>query len=115
MIQSPNLEGLAIYSKAKLASQTRRRRDVLLSRIAQTRNVAIAMTINQCPTCGSDRIRKVHRKWTGVFQGQTYNVEGLEFYECPVCGERVFGREAIRKIEAQSAAFSGSREIKKTA
>jgi YgiT-type zinc finger domain-containing protein len=73
------------------------------------------MNINRCPTCGSDRIGKAHRNWTGEFRGKTYQVEGLEFYECPVCGERVFDREAMRKIEAQSPAFSGSRKIKKTA
>jgi YgiT-type zinc finger domain-containing protein len=73
------------------------------------------MTINRCPTCGSDRIKKARRNWTGEFRGKTYQVEGLEFYECPVCGERLFDRAAMRKIEAQSPAFSGSRNITKTA
>jgi len=73
------------------------------------------LSINRCPTCGSDRIRKAPRNWTGEFRGKTYQVEGLEFYECPVCGETVFDREAMRKIEAQSPAFSASRKIKKTA
>lgn len=57
----------------------------------------------------------MRRNWTGEFRGRTYLVEGLEFYECPVCSERVFDREALRRIEAQSPAFSGSRKIKKTA
>jgi YgiT-type zinc finger domain-containing protein len=75
----------------------------------------MAMIINRCPTCGSDLIVKTRRNWTGEFRGQTYEVADLEFYECPVCGERVFDREAMRTIEAQSPAFSGSRKIKKTA
>jgi YgiT-type zinc finger domain-containing protein len=72
------------------------------------------MTIKRCPNCGSDRITKALRNWSGEFRGKTYLVEGLEFYECPVCGERVFDREAMRKIEAHSPAFLRSREIKKT-
>ena len=73
------------------------------------------MTIKRCPTCGSERIRKAPRNWTGEFRGKTCQVKSLEFYECPVWGERVFDREAMRKIEAQSPAFSGSPGIKRTA
>jgi len=32
-------------------------------------------------------------------------VPNLEFYECAKCGERVYDREAMRKIEAYSPAF----------
>jgi predicted RNA-binding Zn-ribbon protein involved in translation (DUF1610 family) len=33
-------------------------------------------------------------------------VRDLEYYECPVCGEQVFDREEMRKIEARSPAFA---------
>ena len=29
-----------------------------------------------------------------------------EFHECPACGEKVYDREAMRKIEAHYPAFS---------
>jgi hypothetical protein len=35
-----------------------------------------------------------------------YTVENLEFYECPDCKERVYDREAMRAIEANSPAFA---------
>jgi YgiT-type zinc finger domain-containing protein len=60
------------------------------------------VTITKCPTCSSERIRKVRRKWVGKYRGRSYTVPRLEFYECPVCGEKVYDREAMRKIEAHS-------------
>ena len=30
----------------------------------------------------------------------------LEFHECPACGEKVFDREAMRKIQTHSPAFA---------
>ncbi len=65
--------------------------------------------ITICPTCGSDQIKRVQRDWTGKFQGQTYTVPSLEFYECPVCGERIYDRQAMRRIEACSPAFAKER------
>jgi len=62
--------------------------------------------IKTCPSCGSDKIKKVRHDWTGEFQGQAYTVPKLEFYECPNCGERVYDREAMRKIEEYSPAFA---------
>lgn len=61
--------------------------------------------ITKCPTCGSRKIKRVRRDWVGEYHGQTYTVRDLEFYECPACHERVYGREAMRKIEAHSPAF----------
>lgn len=63
------------------------------------------MRIRICPSCGSDKIKGVHRNWTGQFQGQSYGVPGLEFHECLDCGERVYEREAMRMIESHSPAF----------
>jgi YgiT-type zinc finger domain-containing protein len=64
------------------------------------------MEINICPSCGSRRIAKLRRDWDGDFEGKRYVVRDLEYYECPVCGEQVFDREEMRKIEARSPAFA---------
>jgi YgiT-type zinc finger domain-containing protein len=64
------------------------------------------MTITFCPTCGSDQIKRVRRDWTDEFKGQTYTVPALEFWECSNCGERIYDREAMRRIEACSPAFA---------
>jgi YgiT-type zinc finger domain-containing protein len=63
------------------------------------------LTIKTCPNCNSDRIAKVCRDWTGKYRNQQYTVPELEFYECPVCGERVFDVEAVRKIREYSPAY----------
>lgn len=65
--------------------------------------------ISKCPTCGSKSIKKTRRKWTSQFKGQAYSVPKLEFHECPACGEKVYGREAMRKIEAHSPALIKAR------
>ena len=64
------------------------------------------LQITICPSCGSTKIRKVRRNWSGRFQGRSYTVRALEFYECPVCDEKVYDRQAMRKIERQSPAFA---------
>ncbi len=70
-------------------------------------NTALRITI--CPTCGSNKIERVRRDWAGKFHDQTYTVPLLEFYECPGCGERIYDRQAMKRIEAHSPAFSGAR------
>ena len=62
--------------------------------------------ITICPSCGSKRIKKVRRNLARDFRGQTYVVPDLEFHECPNCGEKIYDREAMRKIEAHSPAFA---------
>ena len=69
----------------------------------------MTLKITRCPTCGGDAINQVCRDWTATYKGQTYIVPELAFYECPVCGERVFEREAIGKIQAYSPAFAEQR------
>jgi len=64
------------------------------------------LDITTCPSCGSGRIRRVRRKWTGEYRGVRYTVPALEYHECPDCGERVYDRQAMRKIEAHSPAFT---------
>ena len=63
------------------------------------------LKITTCPTCGSGKIKRVRRDWTDEAGGARYTVAALEFYECPSCGERVYDREAMRKIEAYCPAF----------
>lgn len=62
--------------------------------------------VTSCPSCGSKKIERVRRKWTGQYQGQAYTVEKLQFHECPDCGEKVYDREAMRAIEANCPAFA---------
>jgi YgiT-type zinc finger domain-containing protein len=76
------------------------------------RDVLIMVKITKCPTCGSSNIKKVKRDWSGNFKGQQYVVPSLKFHECPGCGEKIFDREAMRKIEAISPAFLKSRKKK---
>jgi YgiT-type zinc finger domain-containing protein len=63
------------------------------------------LKVTSCPTCSSPRIKKVRRNWRDTYKGRIYVVPNLEFYECPVCGERLYDREAMRKIEAHCPAF----------
>jgi len=64
--------------------------------------------IKTCPTCGSNRIRHVVHDVSrhAVREGQTYIVPAVELYDCPVCGEKVYDREAMLKI-ADSSGFCG--------
>ncbi len=63
------------------------------------------LLIKTCPTCGSDKIKRVVRDVTRNYKGKTYFVPALEFYECPNCGEKVYDRDAMLKIEANSPAY----------
>ena len=66
--------------------------------------------IKSCPSCGSARIKRVRRDWTAEFRNRSYTVPNLEFYECPKCGERVYDRAAMRRIESYSPAYTGRRK-----
>jgi YgiT-type zinc finger domain-containing protein len=70
------------------------------------------LDIDTCPSCGSKRVRKVRRTITRVFKGRSYTVPNLEFHECPDCGEKMYDREAMRKIEACSPAFARAHSSK---
>lgn len=72
------------------------------------------LNITICPTCGSDKITEVCRDVTKTVKDQTYTVPALEFYECPNCGEKIYDREAMRKIEAYSPSYAKKR-MKKAA
>ena len=68
-----------------------------------TMNNKLQITI--CPTCGSDKIRRVVSDITRNYKGRTYIVPKVELYDCPNCGEKVYDREAMLKIEANSPAY----------
>ena len=53
-----------------------------------------------CPTCGSERIRKVRRTVKRTSRGKSFTVPNLTFHECPDCGEEVYSPAAMEKIEA---------------
>ena len=63
------------------------------------------LQIKTCQTCGSNKIKRVVRDVTRKYKGQTYTVPKVEFYECPNCGEKVYDREAMLKIESYSPAY----------
>ena len=62
--------------------------------------------IATCPSCGGNKVRRVRRGLTREFRGQTYRVPDVEFHECPDCGEKIYDRDAMQKIEAHSPAFA---------
>ncbi|MFN8489579.1 MAG: YgiT-type zinc finger protein [Caldilineaceae bacterium] len=64
------------------------------------------LQIKHCPNCGSDQIKKVRRNWVGKSKGKSYTVPDLEFYECPICQERIFDLEALRQMQVHSPAFA---------
>lgn len=72
------------------------------------------LEITVCPSCGSDKIAEVCRDVTKTVNGQTYTVPALEFFECPNCGEKIYDREAMRRIEAYSPSYS-KKKLKKAA
>lgn len=73
------------------------------------------LKITICPTCGSDKIKRVRRTLTRTYKGQTYKVPSLAFHECPNCGERLFDSQAMNKIEAHSPAYGHHPLTKQTA
>ena len=67
------------------------------------------LEIKVCPVCRG-RIKKVRGDWIGEYQGEKYVVPDLEYWECEGCDEKIYDREAMRKIEAYSLAFEKSME-----
>jgi len=65
------------------------------------------MDIKHCPSCGSSRIKKIRGSVSREFEGEIYTVSGVTYHECSGCGERVYERDAVRKIQAKSPAFQG--------
>ena len=63
------------------------------------------LQIKTCPSCGSDRIEQITQDIVRRYKGQEYTVPAVTFHECPDCGEKVYDREAMLKIEACSPAY----------
>ena len=61
--------------------------------------------IKTCPTCDSDNIKLVTKDIIRNYKDQTYTFPKVEFYECSNCGEKIYDRAAIQKIEAVSPAY----------
>lgn len=73
------------------------------------------LKITTCPSCGSGKVKKIRRNWTGSFKAKRYTVPNLQYYECPDCGEKVYDRDAMREIEAHSPAFERTHPRRKSA
>lgn len=58
------------------------------------------LTIKTCPTCGSSSIKKVRKTVHTTAAGRDVATAGVTFHECPACGEKIYGHEAMRKMEA---------------
>jgi YgiT-type zinc finger domain-containing protein len=65
------------------------------------------LKITICPNCGSKKLKAVQRDLVRSIRGQRYTVPALEFHECPTCGEKLFGPDAMRKIQSFSPAYAG--------
>ncbi len=70
--------------------------------------------IKTCPTCG-EPIKRVRRNWKCAAVGRTVTVPSLEFHECSGCGEKVFGADAMERIEAELASKTGAKRDAVTA
>ena len=68
------------------------------------------LEITVCPVCRG-KIKKVKEDWVGEYKNQKYTVPDLEYYLCGNCGERVYPREAMQKIEASSPAFQTTESV----
>ena len=68
------------------------------------------LEITVCPACGRN-ISKVKEDWIGEYKNSKYTVPDLEYYLCGNCDERVYSREAMRKIEASSPAFQATESV----
>jgi YgiT-type zinc finger domain-containing protein len=74
-------------------------------------NMSEKLQIKTCPTCGSEKIKRVVRDVVRKYKDQSYSVPAVEFFECPTCGVKVYDREAIQKIEAYSPAYHKSHVV----
>jgi len=66
-----------------------------------------------CPNCYGKNVKKVRRTVNGTRQGRRYSAPGVEFYECPDCGEQIYDPTAMRQIEQRSRAGVRNRTEKR--
>jgi len=69
------------------------------------------LKITICPTCGSRKIHPVRKDFHGEFRGKPYIARDVAFHECPNCGEKLFGPEAMKKIEEARPKFRGRKRV----
>jgi YgiT-type zinc finger domain-containing protein len=74
-----------------------------------------SLPVSACPACGSPRIRAVQEDWSSTYAGKRYLVRNLLYFRCPQCGEKVYDRSAMRRIQAASPAFAKLPQMRKTA
>jgi YgiT-type zinc finger domain-containing protein len=72
------------------------------------------LQIKVCPTCGSDKIKRVVRDLTRNYKGRTYTVPMVELYDCPNCGEKIYDHEAMLKVESYSPAYRKPKSVTPT-
>jgi YgiT-type zinc finger domain-containing protein len=60
----------------------------------------VMRNIKICPTCGHRHVHPVKRDVECNFRGVVYTARAIEFHECPDCGEKLYDREAMRKMES---------------
>jgi len=72
-------------------------------------------TVTQCPTCGSEAIKRICRDVKDDWRGQIFTIPRLEFWDCPNCGEKVYDAGAMRKIEEYSPAYASRHRKRKAA
>ena len=70
------------------------------------------MDIKICPSCGSEKLKRIRGDLKREFEGESYSVTGVEYYQCPDCGERVYDRDAVRRIQAESPAFDRHHSVR---
>ncbi|MBI5091769.1 MAG: YgiT-type zinc finger protein [Candidatus Hydrogenedentes bacterium] len=63
------------------------------------------MNISHCPSCGSEKIKKLRGPVSHEFEGKVYTARGITYHQCPDCGERVYDGEAVEKMQSASPAF----------
>ncbi len=71
--------------------------------------------IRTCPSCGGKKIKQVRHDLIGKIMNHSYRVPNLNFYECSNCKEKIYDRQAMKKIEAYSPAFRHIHTEKKSA
>jgi YgiT-type zinc finger domain-containing protein len=90
-----------------------RNRNVLLSDFVKKGNITMnrKLQIKHCPNCGSELIQLGIRDLTRQYKGQSCTVPAVMFYDCPTCGEKVYDRVAMQKIQQYSLAYQHTKEM----
>jgi YgiT-type zinc finger domain-containing protein len=73
------------------------------------------LNIKMCPTCGSDKVKHMQKDWVGKYKETAYTVPSLNYFECTNCGEKIYDKEAMLRIEEKSPALEFKRKKRKAA